>query len=364
MTGAKPKYRPRFFRTHNMRAAVITAFLTLISFGLVDGTASAATPVRVGTTNTSSDVTFFIADKKGYFKQEGIEAVFIAFDSAAKMIAPLSANQLDVGGGSVSAGLYNAVVRKIDIKIVADKGSMPPNYGFMSLLVRKDLIDSGKFKSYKDLKGLKAGVSANGSGGSVILYEALKKGGLNAADVDQVFMGFPQMALALQNKAIDVGFMAEPSSTRAITNGAAVRFAGGDVIDPNHQLAVVLYGDGFIKKQPEVAKKFMRAYIRAARDYNDALKDGKLAGPNADEIITILTQSTDIKDAALYRVMVPNGCNPDGRVNEASLKRNLQVFREQGLIQGEVSVAQVVDHSFADAVLKELGPYVPKSRAR
>lgn len=353
---------PGRFLSNGMRAAAFAATLVLIVLGFGGSDALAATTVRIGTTNTSSDATFFIADKKGYFKEEGIEPEFISFDSAAKMIAPLSANQLDVGGGSVSAGLYNAVARKIDIKIVADKGSMPPNYGFMSLLVRKDLIDSGKFKSYKDLKGLKAGVSANGSGGSVILYEALKKGGLNVKDVDQVFMGFPQMALALQNRAIDVGFIAEPSSSRAIKNGAAVRFAGGDVIDPNHQLAVVLYGDGFIKKQPEIAKKFMRAYIRAARDYNDALKDGKIAGPNADEIINILTQSTEIKDPALYRQMVPNGCNPDGKVNEASLKRNLQVFKEEGLIRGDVKVEQVVDHSFVDAVVKELGPY--KNRAR
>jgi len=337
------------------------AFVGLIALG--SGGAAAAT-VRIGTTSSSSDATFFIADKKGYFRQEGIDANFIAFDSAAKMIAPLSADQLDVGGGSSSAGLYNAAVRKIDIKIVADKGSMPPGYGFMSLLVRKDLIDAGRFKGFKDLKGLKTGISANGSGGSVILYEALKKGGLTFKDVEQVFMGFPQMVMALQNKAIDTGFIPEPNSTQAIQNGAAVRYAGGDVIDPNHQLAVVLYGDSFIKKQPEVAKKFMRAYIRAARDYNDALKDGRLAGTNADEVIKILIQSTEIKDPALYKIMVPHGCNPDGRVNEASLRHNLEVFKAQGLIQGNVSVEQVVDHSFVDAVVKELGPYVPKNRAR
>ncbi len=338
------------------------ALVALLLLGMGENFAWAVTTVRIGTTNSSSDATFYIAEKKGYFKEEGIEPVFMAFDSAAKMIAPLSSDQLDVGGGSSSAGLYNAVVRGINIKIVADKGSMPSGYGFLALVVRKDLVDSGRFKRFKDLKGLKAGISANGSGGSVVLHAALQKGGLTFKDVEQVFMGFPQMVLALQNKAIDVGFMPEPNVTQAVTTGAAIRFAGGDVIDPNHQLAVVLYGDGFIKKQPEAAKKFMRAYIRAARDYNDALKDGKLAGPNAEEIIHVLTQSTKIKDAALYRVMVPHGCNPDGKVNVASLKHNLDVFKEEGLIQGDVSVDQVVDHSFADAAVKELGPYIPKGR--
>ncbi|TMG99217.1 MAG: ABC transporter substrate-binding protein, partial [Betaproteobacteria bacterium] len=100
--------------------------------------------VRVGIVNASSDVGFFVADKKGYFRQEGISVSFTEFDSGARMVAPLGTGQLDVGAGSVSAGLYNAVARGIDIKIVADKGSTPPGYGFQPLLVRKDLVDSGR----------------------------------------------------------------------------------------------------------------------------------------------------------------------------------------------------------------------------
>ena len=40
----------------------------------------------------------------------------------------------------------------------------------------------------------------------------------------------------------------------------------------------------------------MNAYIRAVRDYNDALMDGRLAGPSAREILSILTEYTKIKD--------------------------------------------------------------------
>src|SRR5438270_4366207 len=88
---------------------------------LASGISVAQTTVRVGITNVSTDVGFFIADKKGYFRDEGLNVVFTEFNSAAKMIAPLGTGQLDVGGGTVSAGLYNAVARKIDIKVVADK---------------------------------------------------------------------------------------------------------------------------------------------------------------------------------------------------------------------------------------------------
>src|SRR3954467_15615237 len=107
--------------------ACLSALLLVFSLAAV----AAAAPIRVGTTSSSSDAPLFIADKKGYFRQEGLQVQFTAFDSAAKMIAPLGTGQLEVGAGSPAAGFFNAVARKVDIKIVADKGSMPPGYGYL-----------------------------------------------------------------------------------------------------------------------------------------------------------------------------------------------------------------------------------------
>ncbi len=317
--------------------------------------------VRIATTSISSDATFFIADKKGYFKQEGLNALFINFNSGAKMIAPLGAGQLDVGGGSATAGLYNAIARGINVKIVADKGSMPTGYGFTSIMVRKDLIDSGKFKSFADMKGLTVAMGAEGTSGASAVNEALKIGGLKYSDIKVVTMGYPQHLLAFRNKAIDASLTSEPTVTRAMKEGVAVRFSTNDTFYPNEQVAVVLYGDEFIKSRPAVAKRFMRAYIKAVRFYNDALKDGKLAGPNAEEVIAILTEYTNIKDAGVYRAITPSGCNPDGLINMSSLEKDFQFFKEQGYIEGNVSVGQAVDNSFAAAVAKELGPYSRKA---
>ncbi len=72
----------------------------------------------------------------------------------------------------------------------------------------------------------------------------------------------------------------------------------------------------------------MNAYIRAVRDYNDALKDGKLAGAGADEIIAILTEYTDIKDPRRpIATMTPFAVNPDGHVNTASLKNDYRFLQ-------------------------------------
>ena len=117
--------------------------------------------LKVGVIGTVSDAPFFIAEKKGYFRDEGLSVDFTFFDSAAKMIAPLGIGELDIGGGATSAALYNAAGRAVNIRIVADKARNSKGFGFQSLVVRKDLQD--KIKSFVDLKGRKVAISAAGN---------------------------------------------------------------------------------------------------------------------------------------------------------------------------------------------------------
>lgn len=322
-------------------------------------TAYAADTVRVGLNGNISDAPFYIAARKGFFQEQGLDVKLIPFDAGPKMIAPLGAGQIDVAAGASSAGLFNAAARKINIKIVADKGSQPAGYNYVPILVRKALVDSGKVKTYKDLKGLKIAQAGEGSAIGSILNEAAKRGGFNYKEINHVYMGYPQHVAAFSNGAIDAAVTAEPAASQAVASGVAVRFSD-DKLYPNHQAGVVLYGGDFIRKRPEVAKKFMIAYIKAVRVYNDALKGGRFAGPAAKEVVDIMVQDSNLKNRAVYAQVVPNGLNPDGKVNMDSLTKDYQFFREQGFLKGNSSPAGLVDNSFADAALKVLGPYTPK----
>jgi NitT/TauT family transport system substrate-binding protein len=319
---------------------------------------AAQTKVTIGLSNTSADIGFFIADKRGYFRAEGLEASMEPFASAAKMIAPLGTGQLDVGGGTVAAGLYNAAERGINIRIVADRASISDSYEYSTLLIRKDLVDSGRYKDLRDLKGMTLAAAAQGAGSESSLNEALKKGGLKFSDVNVIYMGFPEQIAAYRNKAIDGGITNEPTVSRAIKGGYAVR-ASPHAIYPGQQTAVLLYSENFAR-QRALSQKFMNAYIRALRDYNDALKDGKLAGPGAEEIITIFTSSTSLKDADLVRNMVPFAVNPNGHINLETLKNDHAFFKQRGLVGTKISVEQLVDNSFADEAVRVLGKYQPR----
>lgn len=339
-----------------------TVLLALAAaFGLAASPAAAQT-VRVASAGIASDIGFFLALKKGYFREEGLEVELTQMANAPQMIGPLGMGQLDVGAGTVAASLYNAVAQNIAIRAVADKGSMRKGYGFSGLLVRKDLVDSGRYKSYADLKGMKLAVGTFGSANASAMNEALKKGGLTWSDAASIVaLVFPQHIVAYQNKAIDASMTNEPTSTTAVQTGLAVRIAGNDEIYPAQQTAVVLYSEIFAREKPQLAHKFMRAYVKAVREYNDALKDGRIAGPNAEEVIAILAEYTFIKDPAIHRSITPAAIDPDGRMNLEGLRNDLRFFKELKLLQDPaMTVERIIDTSFAAKAVQELGPYRPR----
>jgi NitT/TauT family transport system substrate-binding protein len=347
----------RLARRHNSAVVAGYVFLSIV-LAAAASPARAADQVKIGVSRTISDAGYYIADAKGFFHDEGLEVSITGFNSAAQMIAPLGTGDLDVSGGTVSAGFYNAIGRGIMMKIVADQASIKPGYGYSSLMVRKDLVESGRYKSFADLKGMKVAIGAPGTGTASALNEALKKGGLKYGDVEVVYIGFPEHLPTYRNKGIDASITNEPTMTRAIEENVAVRVAGNDVTYPGQQTAVTFFSDHFIKDRRDVAERFMRAYLRGVRMYNDALQDGHLAGPKANEVIPILVKYTSIKDESMFRRMIPSYVSPNGEVNMASLRKDLDFFRELGLIEKkDISVDGVVDASFAEAAVAKLGPY-------
>ena len=336
-------------RLSRCAAAVVAA-----SFGI--SSALAQDVITVGAAATTSDAPIYIADSLGYFREEGLTVKVTNFRSAADMVPVLGTGSLDAGAGSASAGLYNATVQGINIKIVADKASSPPGYGATKILIRADHMESGRFKTLADLKGFRFAMNAPGVSNTATLNALLKSAGLKYSDVTTVNMPLPDHVAALGNKAVDAAASVEPAPTIAIRNKFAVLLKGDDEIIPNHQIAVLIYSEKFAKRT-DAANRFMRAYIRAVRFYNGALQNGRMTGPNADKVIEILAASTPIKDPSIYKAITPTGMNPDGHVNIKSLADDLAFYREQGLISGAVNMEQLVDHSFVDAALKQLGPY-------
>jgi len=328
--------------------------MTMIVFSCQVSWAKEKLEVPIGISPVMSSAAMFIAVEKGYFEEQNIQPMINPFKaSGAKMVPFLATGQLFVGGGNVSAGMYNAIANDIPIRIVADKGTVSPGHGYLALLVRKDHIESGRYKSEKDLKGMTMAVTAKGVSQQIVTERYLKKAGLSLKDIKLVTLAYSDMMIALANQSIDATVQIEPFVAVAVDKGFAVRVAGNDVIYPNQQSAVIMMSPVFLEKHPAHAKGFMIAYVRGLRDYNDAFEKGK----GKQEVISILTKYTRIRDQKIYDSVVPVGLHPDGLVNIKSLKDDAQWYFERGYLKSMPDIDSIVDLTLMDYAVKQLGPY-------
>ena len=308
-----------------------------------------ARKVRVGMNQNAADLPYFIALEMGHFRDEGLDVELINFKSTTEMMAPLGTGGIDVGGGGATAALYNAVGRGLKLRLVADKASaITPEYS--------PLMDSGAVKSVADLKGRKFGNISPGGSGDSLTNELMKQAGLGFRDIEPVYLPPPQLAAAFENGAIDASIMTEPFSSVLVKRGVAKLWARCGDVYPGMQVAAIYYGKSFLEDAP-VGQRFMNAYIRASRVYNDALADGKFAGAKGEAIIAILAKYTEQTNLQLIRDATPHGLNPDGAVLTPSLVKDFNFFRERGLIEARVEPGDVIDNSFAEKAAKALGPY-------
>jgi ABC-type sugar transport system substrate-binding protein len=71
-----------------LRRVAGVALLACAGSTLASGAAAAANKVRIGVVGALSDASFYIADAKGYFKEEGVDVEIIEFQNSAQVIAP------------------------------------------------------------------------------------------------------------------------------------------------------------------------------------------------------------------------------------------------------------------------------------
>jgi len=293
----------------------------------------------------------YIAIEKGFFKEQGIDLESVIFQSGTQTVAPLGAGQLDVAGMSLSAGLFAAVDRGIDMKVVADASQDTPNWSTSWVVLRKDLADSGKVKSMTDLKGMKVAIPSPQGYGRMTIGLTLAEAGLKPEDVELVILPHADQAPALANKAIVAGFTVEPFIARGVQEGFSVKwipaykFFGGRA-----QSAFIVFGPQLAKNK-ELGQRFMTAYLKGVRTYLDAFE--KKIG--RDEVIRILAKQTDVKDPKLYDVMEMNYIEPNGVPDKKSMDAMYKWFVDSGEYKGKLTFADFTDLSMVDYAAQQLG---------
>jgi NitT/TauT family transport system substrate-binding protein len=341
-------------RSHLLAGLASAPLLVPSSFSIAS--AQEMTTVRVGVLGISTDSPIYIADEKGYFRDQGIKVEFVKFTSSETMMPLLAGKDLDFGSGAPGASLYNAVNRGIEVRAVADAATDPPGYGWSKLLVRSDLIKSGKFKTIKDLKGMTIAGAARASSSAAQVTRLVAQAGLKYSDVKRTVLSYPNHVVALQNGSIEASLTIEPFATIATDSGSAVAITGNDSFYPNQEVSCVLCSADLIGNKRDVIVRYLRAFLKGVRYYQTGLQNGHFAGPNSDEIVRIIATHTGAPEQLIRRT-VPVAIDPNGRLNLGSMREDLVFYKSQGFIEGDssISVERVIDASLSAEATKTIG---------
>jgi NitT/TauT family transport system substrate-binding protein len=205
---------------------------------------------------------------------------------------------------------------------------------------RKDEI-----KSVADLKGKKVAINATGAATEYWLAQALEKAGLTLEDIDLQTVPFANVPAALESGSLDAAILGEPLTTINEDKGV-VSVLAEDFI--NGFTATYLYmSEPLLQDNPEAARGFMRAYLRACRDLQGNYMN--------DEIAAIVEKYTQVPAAVVVRSSPPQ-YNPNGQVPVGDLETLQAYFLQRDELEYEqpLDFAPFINTQLAGEVAKEL----------
>jgi NitT/TauT family transport system substrate-binding protein len=339
------------------KLSVAAAALTLaVTMAMQPAQAQDKRIVKIGVIGILAEAGLYVAAERGFFTQEGLQVEFLKDMYGPDGFPALATGQMDAMGGAFGPELINAVQRGINVKVVAGMSSYIPGWDSGFLTVRKELIDSGKVKDWKDLKGLKVALApALPNLTDYFASRYLAQGGLTLKDVTIVHVPFANMIAALKTGGVDFAHTSEPMSTLTAGSGVAVKWKPVTSYAPNGlTVAMLQFGSNMLEKTPEVGERVIAAYIRGARYYLDALK--KPGGK--DEIAQILIKHTPVKARPLYDQIAFSYSDPDAVISVDGMQDMANYFaRASG--GKPIDARTLVDERFRLAAVKRVGPYKP-----
>ncbi|HWI49274.1 MAG TPA: ABC transporter substrate-binding protein [Rummeliibacillus sp.] len=308
--------------------------------------------VVIAEDGAASGAGFYIANEKGYFADYNIEVEFAQFANSDDMLPALAAGEVDIAGGVSTASFFNAIAQGIDVKIVGDKGHNMPGKSYFTFVIGNKMKDV--IKDYPDFKGKKIAISSKNSIDGYIYQLMLKHAGLTEKDVKTVIMSdFGSMLGALENGSIDAALSIEPLIAQGVSKGILTRFGDATDFAPDSQIALVLASPKFMKDEKDISLRFMLAYLKGVRDYNDAFTKGE----GKAEIVNIMTKYTALKDPALWDKVNVTGLDPDGKMRLDDIKKQYEMYKANGATQGEFDFNKAIDTSVTEEAIKILGSY-------
>lgn len=236
-----------------------------------------------------------IADKLGYFKEEGLNVTSQLIESGPD-IGPM------VAGGSapvsIQTNFMDIILKSTDIpvKIISPLAQIA---GTQAVVGSSKL----ELKSAKDLEGKTIGIPS-GADVMIAINNMATELGVDASKIKYVNLAPSDAVVALEKGDIDALAAWEPFITKAIQGGGKFLFSGTKSELPDKQGDVnwmsvhttIQVSDDFIEKNPNTLKAVLRS-LKKATDY---------INNNREDAIKVLAPELHLSEEELTQIMSRN----------------------------------------------------------
>ena len=312
-------------------AKIWTSLLAIVIF---HASVHAADKIRIAVPGLGAHfITFPLAQKRGFLKEEGLEAEIIhVFGTVA--IAALSNGEIDYF--TAIAFPVRAAIQGLPVRVVACYFPTLPSV----------LVSRPEFKSVKELKGQTIGINLFGGAPDVIARMTLRHFGI---DTDREVKFLATGAIGNRLAAMKQGLTA--ATTASVPEDYRAKNMGFNVLAKAYE--IFTYPDGGlasttkkIKEKPDEIKRVIRAGIKANR-YIRSDREGTIQ-------FMMEWQKINKEIATLTYESLSRVFNDDGSLPEKGLRLVIEENKKLAKVARDVAPGEIADLSVLREAQREL----------
>ena len=309
--------------------------IALAALLLLGSDVEALDRIRIAVSNPNMpNLTVSVAQKKGFFKDENIDAEIIRMNPNVAITALATG---DIDYCQLFGAVVGGAIAGLPVRIVA---------GFLDNWPMT-LIAQPEYKSLKELKGKTLGVSSYGATPDVGARMMLKQIGLDPEKEIKVLALGSDAArmMALKQRVVDLIVISPPADSQMEKQGYRILARAYELFNfPYLGLGTQLRK---IKEKPDEIRRAIKATIRANRFIRD----------NRDEAVQTLVDWGKVERDYAYASYdaLRNLFNADGSVPEDGLRLVIDQARRTAKIARDVTPAEVADLTMLREAQLELG---------
>lgn len=279
-----------------------------------------------------------VADKKGYFKDEGLDFDFINSGASTRSVQQVAAGSAPIGSSSM-----------VDTMRAIDKGAKVKVFLNSLAVGTHSLVGQKTIKSVKELKGKRVMTGGVGDITNLWWLAMAKANGLDGEkDVELLFSGSTGARLAaLVAGAVDATMLSTPQSFQAVQNGYSDL---GPVAPFLGEFPMMIWNvnEDWAKSHEKELLAFIRAHNKAVRYMSEPAHKQEVSQMLADASKSSLDDALKTWDVC----MQVKSFVADGSISDGATERVRDTLLASGDIKTSAPPSAYVDHRFANAAAK------------